>query len=70
MAATEKRSASNAFGTSQMVVKRQKSSDNLSSSTAVAVAESNGNGALIQSVRAFASIALPSQIPAMHTDAS
>ncbi|MCJ1476357.1 hypothetical protein MMC13_005023 [Lambiella insularis] len=46
----EKRAASNAFGSSQMVVKRQKSDANLGNGNAVAVANAQyGNGALIQS---------------------
>ena len=51
----EKRPASNAFGSSQMVVKRQKSDANLGNGTAIAVAGGQyGNGALIQSVSSFA----------------
>ena len=46
----EKRSASNSFGTSQLV-KRQKSNVDLGDSRAVAVTNASaGNGALIQSV--------------------
>lgn len=46
----EKRSASNSFGTSQLV-KRQKSNADLGASSAVAVTNANvGNGALIQAV--------------------
>ncbi len=46
----EKRSASNSFGTSQLV-KRQKSNADLGANSAVAVTNSNaGNGALIQGV--------------------
>ena len=53
----EKRPASNAFGSSQMVVKRQKSDANLGKGAAVAVAGGQyGNGALIQSVSHFARI--------------
>lgn len=49
--AAEKRPASNVFGTSQMVVKRQKSDANLGDRTAVAVVNGNAaNGALIQAV--------------------
>lgn len=50
--AAEKRPASNVFGSSQIVVKRQKSDANLNGSNAVAVTNgSSANGALIQSVR-------------------
>lgn len=46
----EKRSASNSFGSSQMV-KRQKSDANLTGHNAVAVVNGNAqNGALIQAV--------------------
>lgn len=46
----EKRSASNSFGTSQLV-KRQKSNVDLGANSAVAVTNANaGNGALIQAV--------------------
>lgn len=51
MMAAEKRPASNAFGSSQLVVKRQKSNVNLSDGKAITV--SNGNaagGALTQAV--------------------
>ena len=47
----EKRPASNAFGSSQMVVKRQKSDANLGMGRAVAIVNgSPANGALIQAV--------------------
>ena len=47
----EKRPASNAFGSSQMVVKRQKSDVNLKTGKAVAIVNgSSANGALIQAV--------------------
>ena len=47
----EKRPASNAFGSTQMVVKRQKSDANLGSGSAVTVVNGTAtNGALIQSV--------------------
>jgi len=46
----EKRSASNSFGTSQLV-KRQKSNADLGANSAVVVTNANaGNGALIQAV--------------------
>ena len=49
--AAEKRPASNVFGTSQMVVKRQKSGANLGDRNAVTLANgSRANGALVQSV--------------------
>ncbi|KAI4102372.1 MAG: hypothetical protein L6R37_004452 [Teloschistes peruensis] len=49
--AAEKRPASNAFGTSQLVVKRQKSNVNLSDSKAVAITNGNAaDGALVQAV--------------------
>ncbi|KAL8698831.1 MAG: hypothetical protein Q9224_001672 [Gallowayella concinna] len=49
--AAEKRPASNAFGSSQLVVKRQKSNIDLSDGRAVAVTNGNAaGGALIQSV--------------------
>jgi Prp8 binding protein len=52
--AAEKRPASNVFGSSQMVVKRQKSDANLGERNAIAiVGGSAANGALIQSVRSF-----------------
>ncbi len=48
---TGKRPASNSFGTSQIVVKRQKSNADLGNYKAVAVTNGNaGNGALIQAV--------------------
>lgn len=56
----EKRPASDAFGSSQMVVKRQKSDANLGNGKAVAVVNgSAANGALIQavSVREFCEFA-------------
>lgn len=47
----EKRPASDAFGSSQMIVKRQKSDANLGNGRAVAVVNgSAANGALIQPV--------------------
>ena len=47
----EKRPASDAFGSSQMVVKRQKSDANLGNGKAVAVVNGTAaNGALIQAV--------------------
>ena len=47
----EKRPASNAFGSTQMVVKRQKSDANLGNGSAVTVVNGTAaNGALIQSV--------------------
>ena len=47
----EKRPASDAFGSTQMVVKRQKSDANLGNRNAVAVVNgSSANGALIQTV--------------------
>lgn len=46
-----KRPASNSFGSSQIVVKRQKSNADLGNHKAVAVTNGNaGNGALIQAV--------------------
>ena len=49
--AAEKRPASNVFGTSQMVVKRQKSDANLGGGSPVTLANGTGaNGTLIQSV--------------------
>lgn len=52
--AAEKRPASNAFGSSQMVVKRQKSEANIGIGNAVAVTSAQyGNGALIQSVSSY-----------------
>ena len=49
--AAEKRPASNAFGSSQLVVKRQKSNIDLSDGRAVAVTNGNASGgALIQAV--------------------
>ncbi|KAL8948193.1 MAG: hypothetical protein Q9222_005599 [Ikaeria aurantiellina] len=49
--AAEKRPASNAFGSSQLVVKRQKSNVNLSNGNEVALANSHaGDGALIHAV--------------------
>jgi Prp8 binding protein len=49
--AAEKRLGSDAFGSSQLVVKRQKSDANLGDRNAVAVVGSSAqNGALIQSV--------------------
>lgn len=46
-----KRPASNSFGSSQMVVKRQKSNSDLGNGNAVALTNSSaGNGALIQAV--------------------
>ncbi|KAI4129877.1 MAG: hypothetical protein LQ347_003604 [Umbilicaria vellea] len=48
----EKRPASDAFGSSQMVVKRQKSDANLGNGKAVAVVNGTAaNGALIQARR-------------------
>ena len=50
----EKRPASDAFGSSQMVVKRQKSDANLGRGNAIALSNgSAGNGALIQAVRVW-----------------
>lgn len=47
----EKRPASDAFGSSQMIVKRQKSDVNLGNGKAVAVVNGTAaNGALIQAV--------------------
>ncbi len=47
----EKRPASDAFGSSQLVVKRQKSDINLGNASTIAVVNgSTGNGALIQAV--------------------
>ena len=47
----EKRPASNVFGASQMVVKRQKSDANLGNGTAISkVNGSSGSGALVQGV--------------------
>ena len=47
----EKRPASNVFGSSQMVVKRQKSDANLGTGSAISVVNgSSANGALIQGV--------------------
>ncbi|KAL8629771.1 hypothetical protein Q9189_004505 [Teloschistes chrysophthalmus] len=52
--AAEKRPASNAFGTSQLVVKRQKSNVNLSDGKAVAVTNGNAtDGALVQACDNF-----------------
>ena len=48
--AAEKRPASNVFGSSQMVVKRQKSDANLNGKDVAVVNGSAANGALIQSV--------------------
>ena len=49
--AAEKRPASNAFGSSQLVVKRQKSNVDLTDARAVAVTNGNAaGGALIQAV--------------------
>ena len=49
--AAEKRPASNAFGSSQLVVKRQKSNIDLSDGRAVTVSNSNASGgALIHAV--------------------
>ena len=49
--AAEKRPASNVFGSSQLVVKRQKSDANLGGENAVALVNGNAaNGALIQKV--------------------
>ena len=49
--AAEKRPASDVFGSSQLVVKRQKSNVNLGNSRAVAVTNGNAtSGALIQAV--------------------
>ena len=46
-----KRPASNSFGSSQMVVKRQKSNADLNNHKAVAVTNGGtGNGALVQAV--------------------
>lgn len=57
--AAEKRPASNAFGSSQLVVKRQKSNVNLSDGRALAVTNGNASGgALIHSV-SIPCIALP-----------
>lgn len=58
---SEKRAASNSFGTSQLV-KRQKSNAELGGSKAVAVANGNAaNGALIQAVSHQLLARLPSQ---------
>lgn len=52
MRPAEKRLGSDAFGSSQLVVKRQKSDANIGGRNAVAVVNSTAqNGALIQSVR-------------------
>jgi Prp8 binding protein len=52
MMPAEKRLGSDAFGSSQLVVKRQKSDANIGGRNAVAVVNSTAqNGALIQSVR-------------------
>lgn len=52
--AAEKRPASNVFGTSQLVVKRQKSDANLGGGNATALVNGNAaNGALIQKVRSL-----------------
>ena len=49
--AAEKRPASNVFGTSQMVVKRQKSDANLGGGSTVALSHGGkGTGAMIQAV--------------------
>lgn len=55
----EKRSASNSFGTSQLV-KRQKSNVDLGNSKAVATSDSNAaNGALVQAVSLCEMLSLP-----------
>ncbi|KAL8637424.1 MAG: hypothetical protein Q9228_005301 [Teloschistes exilis] len=52
--AAEKRPASNAFGTSQLVVKRQKSNVNLSDGKAVAITNGNAaDGALVQAIHQY-----------------
>lgn len=51
MMAAEKRPASNAFGSSQLVVKRQKSNVDLANGKAVTITNGNAaGGALIQAV--------------------
>ncbi|MCJ1405477.1 hypothetical protein MMC11_008705 [Xylographa trunciseda] len=64
----EKRPASNAFGSSQMVVKRQKSDANLGNGSAIAVAGGQyGNGALIQSVSRTSGLQAPIMELTGHT---
>lgn len=57
MMAAEKRHASDAFGSTQMVVKRQKSNIDLESGRAVALINGNAaNGAFIQAVSLWLSL--------------
>ncbi|MCJ1442945.1 MAG: hypothetical protein MMC23_003442 [Stictis urceolatum] len=57
--AAEKRPASNVFGSSQMVVKRQKSDANLNGKDVAVVNGSAANGALIQSVSRTSGLQAP-----------